>query len=191
MDKIALGPKHRVAFVASGGAVKAACFHIGVCLALEEKGFHFIGGVKGKNSKNHKEVSNPVSIYVGSSAGSMIAALLSGGYSVYDVVNSFAKKAPYPKKSTRSLPRIRYLDLFHMEAPDIVGSVTDFFKRKKLASGGIEAFIKNHLTFGGIFTTDGLEKYLRLKALPTNKFEDLEADLFIVATQLDYSLKTV
>ena len=44
MKKISFAHKQKVAFVASGGAIKAACFHIGVGLALEKKGLQFVGG---------------------------------------------------------------------------------------------------------------------------------------------------
>ena len=39
-----LSQKKKIALVLSGGGVKAAAFHIGVCLALKEKGFRFAGG---------------------------------------------------------------------------------------------------------------------------------------------------
>ena len=41
-----LSEKKKIALVLSGGGIKAAAFHIGVCLALKEKGFRFAGGTK-------------------------------------------------------------------------------------------------------------------------------------------------
>ena len=41
-----LDHKKKPALVLSGGGVKAAAFHAGVCLALNEKGFRFAGGTK-------------------------------------------------------------------------------------------------------------------------------------------------
>ena len=38
--------KKKIALVLSGGGIKAAAYHIGVCLALKEKGFEFSGGSK-------------------------------------------------------------------------------------------------------------------------------------------------
>ena len=41
-----LREKKKIGLVLSGGGIKAAAFHIGVCLALREKGFRFAGGTK-------------------------------------------------------------------------------------------------------------------------------------------------
>jgi hypothetical protein len=46
MAGIDLSKKKKVAFVCSGGAVKAAAFHAGVSIALENKGFRFLGGTQ-------------------------------------------------------------------------------------------------------------------------------------------------
>ena len=186
---IVFAHKQKIAFVASGGAVKAACFHIGVCLALERKGIHFWGGT----TKQRKAESPPapfINTYVGSSAGSIIASLLASGYSLSEIIQSFLDS----KKEKKKFPKMGYTDLFHIVRPQF--RFTKYFqslweRKKALASGGFEAFIKNHLVLGGVFTTTGIEKYLREKALPSNKFEDLVSDLFIVATQLDYSRKSI
>ncbi|MCS6838115.1 MAG: patatin-like phospholipase family protein, partial [Bdellovibrionaceae bacterium] len=37
--------------VLSGGGIKASAFHLGVCLALKERGYAFLGG-------NHYQVTN-------------------------------------------------------------------------------------------------------------------------------------
>ena len=38
--------KKKIGLALSGGGIKASAFHIGVCLALKEKGFRFAGGSK-------------------------------------------------------------------------------------------------------------------------------------------------
>jgi len=196
MAKISFKHKKKVAFVASGGAIKAACFHVGVCLALEKKGFYFNGGTTKNPNPPAPEGRLPINTYVGSSAGSTIVALLASGYTLKDIVRSFtnpiskrhARKAPHLKP----LPKLHYRDLFHFAPPNVKKYLRNFLPgRKKIAAGGIEAFFKNHLSFGGLFTTEGVEQYLRKKALPSNKFDDLTPDLFIVATQLDYPLKSI
>ena len=45
--------------------------------------------------------------------------------------------------------------------------------------------------FNGFFTTKGLRDYLLENVLHSNDFQDYEADIFIVATQLDHSRKVV
>lgn len=192
MKKISLKNKKKIAFVASGGAVKAACFHVGVCLALERKGIQFKGGLL--KNKSIQTPSNKMTIetYVGSSAGSMVVSFLAAGYSLKDIIKSFIEPARNLKKEKGDLPKFHYTDLFHLARPNVRKYFSGFWKKKKkVAPGGIEAFFKNHLTLGGIFTTEGIEQYLRKRALPTNRFEDLVANLFIVATQLDYPYKTI
>ena len=86
--------RKKIAFVCSGGATKAAAFHMGVSLALQEKGFRFLGGLKGK-SPSTQSSRGPLDIdtYVGSSAGSLIATYLAAGYSVDQIFNSYLGKA--------------------------------------------------------------------------------------------------
>lgn len=195
MGTISFKHKKKPAFVASGGAVKAACFHIGVCLALEKKGIEFHGGLIKKKPPKSPETSEngsglKINTYVGSSAGSMIAAFLASGYSLSNIVESFIERSP--KKGEMVLKKFGYTDLFHLAKPNLSKYFRLFWKRPpKIIGGGFESFFKNHLTFGGLFTTHGIEKYLRFQTLPSNRFEDLAADLFVVATQLDYSRKTI
>ena len=183
MNKISFKDKKKVAFVTSGGAVKAACFHIGVCLALERKGIRF-------NDTPRQKKSLPIQTYVGSSSGSIIATFLASGYSLDTIVDSFLDRPV--KKSAHRLPKLHYRDLFKLATPN-------FKKYFHLLQSGtfrftprsFEGLLKHYLSFGGIFTTAGLEKYLRVDALPSNHFEDLSTELFIVGTQLDRPYKTI
>ncbi|MBI4041473.1 MAG: patatin-like phospholipase family protein [Deltaproteobacteria bacterium] len=184
--KIHIEHKQKIALVASGGAIKAACFHIGVCIALEKKGFYFLGGTK-KESLTPPERKLPIQTYVGSSAGSVIVALLASGYTLRDIVASFAN----PKKANKKLPPLGFRDLFHIALPNFKRLLHLFQIRKKgVATGTLESLIKNVFSFGGFFTTVGIEQYMRL-ALPTNCFQNLSSDLFVVASQLDYSNKSI
>ena len=54
---INLSEKQKPALVLSGGGVKAAAFHIGVCLALKDKGFKFAGGSPSRVADQFKEDS--------------------------------------------------------------------------------------------------------------------------------------
>ena len=67
--------KKKIALVLSGGGIKAAAYHIGVCLALKEKGFVFAGGPKELVRQKFVEAKIPnlpsaptIRLYVGSSA---------------------------------------------------------------------------------------------------------------------------
>ncbi|NJL24694.1 MAG: patatin-like phospholipase family protein, partial [Calothrix sp. SM1_5_4] len=79
----------RIALVLSGGGVKAAAFHIGVCLALREKGFQFAGGNHAKDRLTFEGKSLTFNLYVGSSAGSVVATLLASGHSVDAIIGAF------------------------------------------------------------------------------------------------------
>ncbi|MBI2026606.1 MAG: patatin-like phospholipase family protein [Deltaproteobacteria bacterium] len=183
--KKSLSGKRRIAFVASGGAVKAACFHVGVCLAMEEKGFTFLGGPSSQQPVTRPD--HPVDIYVGSSAGSVITSLLAQGYSAHEIVRSFVEKS-----GAYSHLNIHYRDLFRLPRTHI-GSILKkyFLPRRKLFKMGIESFLKNYLLMSGFFSTKGLEVFLRQRAFKTNQFHELPVDQFVIATHLDSSQKTV
>ena len=84
-----LSEKTKPALVLSGGGVKAAAFHIGVCLALQEKGFRFAGGSPDRVKSQYPEDRLTFKTYVGSSAGSVVSTFLACGYSVDSIINAF------------------------------------------------------------------------------------------------------
>jgi len=90
--------KKKIALALSGGGIKAAAFHIGVCLALKEKGFRFLGGTPETVQRSSKS-NDPMAIrlYVGSSAGSFISAILASGYTIESLVNAFEVGLGYNK----------------------------------------------------------------------------------------------
>ena len=90
--------KKKIALVLSGGGIKAAAFHIGVCLALKEKGFVFAGGSKEwvrqkypepLNNKDAQRKDLTIKLYVGSSAGAFVASVLASGKSLESLITAF------------------------------------------------------------------------------------------------------
>lgn len=195
--KIQIGPKKKIAFVCSGGAAKAAAFHLGVALAMKEQGFQFRGGTRQNPSV---KTSSPleISTYVGSSAGSLICTFLAAGYTLDNIFNSYLSREPkYPEdRLPKVLTRLSYQELFKMR-PELVKEQVGFLLNiKKTVTGFLqgdwESVMKlDWIKVNGLFSTRGLEKYLRNDVLPTNRFEELDPDLFIVATQLNHSRKVV
>ncbi|MGE3385320.1 MAG: patatin-like phospholipase family protein [Bdellovibrionales bacterium] len=193
-----LSEKKRIALVLSGGGVKAAAFHIGVCLALREKGFKFSGGLKGPLAA---EKPGPLTfqIYVGSSAGSVITTFLAAGYSIDAVINAFIQGAKSETPLIRSRPSDAYLkpltyrDIFslNVQAGYPTRFLSSLFRKKPVISGGLEVLFKRGFKMNGVFTTDNLERYLRKHVVPENDFKGLSAELYIVATQLNHSRKVV
>lgn len=188
--------KKKIGLVLSGGGIKAAAFHIGACLALKEKGFKFAGGPKDVVRQRFPEDS-PMTIrsYVGSSAGAFVAAILAGGYEPESLVNAFqlgsGETPTYDERDLRFLRPIAYRHIFNVNGSRLLRFIPDALVRKSLVSGGVEAFLKNGFKLNGLFTTRGIEKYLRSDALIDNDFSRLGVDLYVVATQLNHTRKAI
>lgn len=197
--RIPIGPKKKIAFVCSGGAAKAGAFHLGVALALQEQGFRFFGGVNNPDETVRTPGPMEISTYVGSSAGSIITSALAAGYSLDNIFNSFLGREPADPADMlpRVLPRLTYQKMFRLRpelAREQIGQL--LLGRRifsNLISGNlIEAFLQfKWIRANGLFSTAGIEQYLREEVLPSNRFEDFAAELFIVATQLNHSRKVV
>lgn len=176
-------PKQRLAFVASGGAIKAACFHMGACLALQERGFRFLGGIRDA-TPNPEFPDRTFTIYVGSSAGAFFTALLAAGYSLDEIADSFVGTAGEGR-----LRRIRWKETFLPVKPKPVRYVRELFA-KQTRIRGIESYLQWAFPGSGLFTTRGIRDFLR-SALPVEIFHDLAPELYITGTALDISRKAV
>jgi predicted acylesterase/phospholipase RssA len=204
--KIPIGPKQKIAFVCSGGATKAGAFHLGVALALKEYGFRFCGGLaSASDPANLERKPMDISTYVGSSAGSIVSSYFAAGYSLDNIFNSFLSREPSrdangqidPVDTTpKVLPRLTYPKMFKLRANIAREQISQFsFLRStlsRLMHGDWEALFQlQWIKATGMFSTEGLETYMREEVLPSNRFQDYSADLFVVATQLNHSRKVV
>lgn len=192
-----LRDKKKIGLVLSGGGIKAAAFHIGVCLALREKGFRFAGGTKEQVKRNFP-ADDPMTIrlYVGSSAGSFVASALSAGYSLDALVNAFemGDKKPSSDHNDHSLGHLKsfsYKDMFAINSSNILRSLPLGVLRRSVLTGGLETLIKDRFTMNGFFTAHGIERYLREYALSHNEFRQLGVELFIIGTQLNHTRKAI
>lgn len=176
-------PKQRLAFVASGGAIKAACFHMGVCLALEERGFAFQGGLRDA-APNVSRPERTFSVYVGSSAGAFFTSLLAAGYSLGEIADSFVGSA-----GAGRLHRIAWHQTFRPVRPRPARYVRGLFA-KTTRVRGIEGYLQRAFPGSGLFTSQGIAEYLR-GVMPVSNFHDLAPELYITATALDHSRKAV
>lgn len=191
--------KKKIALVLSGGGVKAAAYHIGVCLALREKGFVFAGGSKELAQQKFsadKAGAKTIRLYVGSSAGAFIAAMLASGKSLESLIGAFrvgdeTKKTFNLSQSAERLKPIGYRHLFNLNSKKILSWVPESLMHKSLMYGGLEAFIKNGFKLNGLFNANGIERYLRKYVLDENDFLRLGVELYIVATQLNHSRKSI
>ncbi|MBT3981992.1 MAG: patatin-like phospholipase family protein [Bacteriovoracaceae bacterium] len=171
----------KISFVCSGGVAKAAAWHLGVALALDDMGFSF----KHNNSDADSPSSLEISSFVGSSAGAMVCLYLTCGYSPQDVINSTLRM------ENALFPAFTYKDFFTMRRPGKAKL------KKELASSfdGFPALIQKMISpitqISGLFSTAGIADYIRNHIIHSENFEDFDADLFIVGTQLDHSRKVI
>lgn len=197
-----LSEKKNLSLVLSGGGVKAAAFHIGVCIALREKGFRFAGGSPEHVANVFGDSKLTFKTYVGSSAGSVISTFLAAGYDIDSIVNAFMTGTGHTVTAARNKHRdpspaylrpISYRDLFalNVKAGHPTRLFSSFFRKKPVISGGVEVLLKRGFKVNGLFSTENLERYLREHAYPQNTFEALGVKLFIVATQLNHTRKVI
>lgn len=178
--------------------MKASAFHIGVCLALQEKGFKFAGGSPDAVVQKFESDSLTFKIYVGSSAGAVISTFLAAGYSLDAVIDAFTRGAGIgsltrTKPSAGYLRPITYKDIFalNLKAGSPSRLFSGLFQKKPVISGGLEVLLKRGVKVNGIFSTRNLERYLRTVVFPENRFDALGVQLYIVATQLNHSRKVI
>jgi len=193
-----LSEKKKIALVLSGGGIKAAAFHLGVCLALREKGFSFAGGSPDDVKMRYSDGRLTFTVYVGSSAGAVITAFLANGHSIESVIDAFErgaasdlKRMTGQRKPQDRLKPITYRDIFALNGGNFVDFIPNILRRKSIVTGGIEALIKNGFKINGLFTTRGIERYFRTQVLRENSFASLGVDLYIIGTQLNHSRKVI
>ena len=189
--------KKKIALVLSGGGTKAAAFHIGVAYALKEGGFEFYQGLKSdQNAAPPGE--RAIQTYVGSSGGSFIAAVMATGYSLENISASFMgqNQESGVKFHPRPLPRLQYSKVFKIRSEIAKEQANQFQTIKGIMSSLIDGRFPSllqlkWLRMTGIFSTQGLEQFLREEVLPSNRFEDYRPELFIVGTQLNEARKVI
>lgn len=196
--------KKKIALVLSGGGIKAAAYHIGVCLALKEKGFVFAGGSKEwvqqkfphlSGEPGHEVKKPTISLYVGSSAGAFVASVLASGKSIESLITAF--QVGFGNSPFYNLPKedrvkpVGYRHIFNLNSKRIISWLPESLLQKTLLTGGLELLFKKGFKLNGIFNTYGIERYLRKYILDENDFSRLGVELYIVSTQLNHSRKTI
>lgn len=180
-NSINLSPLYdkKCSLVLSGGVVKAGAWHLGVALALAECGFSF-SNINDLQTGSKLEISS----YVGSSAGSLINLYFASGYTPKEIINSFLSR------EDSELTPLSYKDMLCLKRPAISKKRTHDYDPFGEFPMGIKHLIKPILKIPGIFTTDGLRKYLVDSVISSNDFNDYP-DMFVTATQLDHSRKVI
>lgn len=197
-ERIQIGPKKKIGFICSGGATKAGAFHLGVALALQERGFRFSGGLAVPGVAPRPTEPMEISTFVGSSAGSVISSYLAAGYSLENIFNSFIGRKPTDPRDAipKILPKLTYPTMLKLRPGLAREQLSQLALLKSITSAVIQGNFESILQLRwikatGLFTTAGIEQFLREEVLTSNRFQDYVADLFIVATQLNHSRKVV
>ena len=195
-----LKSKKKVGLVLSGGGIKASAFHIGVCMALQKRGFVFSGGNHQEVKSRDSDAESVIRLYVGSSAGAVISTLLASGYSLEAIISAFAKGAEWnlknfgignPSSFEKPLKPLHYSDILSVSGKNWIKLFPNLLKGRSIFSGGFEALVKSGFKLNGLLTTKGLEKYIREYVWPENSFKSLGVELYVVATQLNHSRKVI
>jgi predicted acylesterase/phospholipase RssA len=175
----------KIALVLSGGVVKAAAWHLGVSLALEDLGFHLKSNKSVTEDNFDIKHSLEIGTYVGSSAGALVSLFLACGTTPQEVINSIIN----PKDS--KLKSISYKDMFWLQKHKIKPPKPDLYHPLDGLPKLLQTALKPFMGFAGPFTTEGIRKYIIKNIIDSDHFEDMVPDLFIVASQLDNSRKVI
>lgn len=171
----------KTALVLSGGVVKAASWHLGVALALEEFGFVL------KHNKSPIDPDYEISTYVGSSAGSLINLYFASGFRPIDVIDATING----KNAQTSLKAVAYTDMLSRKMPARNAFNFDFYNPFEGFPSLIKQMAKPLLSISGLFSTEGLNQYMQKHVILSQNFDEYAADMFVVATQLDHSRKVI
>lgn len=170
----------KIAFVCSGGVTKAAAWHLGVSLALDELGFQFIN-----NDNFHSDNPLKVSTYVASSAGAIVTTCLASGLNPHEAVEHIMGI------KSSDLKEFTYKIMLSLKSPKKKPPKSKFFQPFDNFPPIIRHLLRPLSNFTGFFSTSGIANYMSENILISDNFEDYAADLFIVATQLDHSRKVI
>ncbi|MDH4466722.1 MAG: patatin-like phospholipase family protein [Bacteriovoracaceae bacterium] len=171
----------KIGLVLSGGVVRAAAWHLGVALALEDLGFR-LGDQENMTTKYDSDLW--INTFVGSSAGSLISTYLANGYSPHDIIASIMGH-------NNKIKKLSYSDMLSLKKFHLKTSP----QYKLHPEAGLPTILKSLIAplykVSGFFTTEGLKAYLLDYVIKSDDFASLKSDLFIVATQLDHSRKVI
>ncbi len=175
----------KLALVLSGGVVKAAAWHIGVTLALEELGFTLLSNKDTNETENAIKRSLEIGTYVGSSAGAMISILLACGYTPQEIINGAFGL------TKGNMRKLSYRDMFYLHKRKSRPKNKELFHPLDEFPQFIKQLLNPFMSFPGLFSTEGVRRYLLDGILDVDTFEKFKPDLFVVGTQLDHSQKTI
>jgi NTE family protein len=175
----------RVALVLGGGGITGAAYHLGVLTAM--------------NSMSDRAGVNDFDLYVGTSAGSVIAACLANGITPEDLMLANLGHA------SAKVPAVGADEIM---TPDRKGIVKSMMRWPFGVLGALRRYVGHPFTTSfmdglgalaeglpqALYTTDGIERYLRELLTQdgrSNDFETAKRRLLITATNFDTAERRV
>ena len=174
----------RVALVLGGGGITGAAYHLGVLNAM--------------NSMSRRAGVNDFDLYVGTSAGSVLAACLANGISPEELILANLDH------QSATIPGIGADEIMQ---PDRKGIVRSMVRWPIGVLGALRRYVGHPFTTGlidglgalaeglppALYTTDGTERYMRnlLEERGSNSFGETKRKLLISTTDLDTSKRVV
>lgn len=177
-------PRTKTALVLAGGGLTGAVYEIGALRAIDDLLVD--------------RTVNDFDIYVGTSAGALVSTFLAEGISPHEVMEALAGEHA-------TVPPIMPRDLFSMNRRDFVrwglkiprtflGAVSHYLRHAQDMTFFDLVWLWLEALPSGVYDNSALATYLEgvltLKGKTTH-FEDLDRELFIIATDLDNGQRAV
>src|SRR5579875_4013705 len=171
--------RSKTALVLGGGGLTGGVYEIGALRALD--------------LLSVRRTVNEFDVYVGTSAGSFVAAAVANGVTPEEMMRALAGDGPagFPDVRAGSLLRPNYREILSRGARlplRLAGVIRDLSRDLGQMSGVDVVLALAEALPTGLYTGGGLERYVReILADParTDDFRRLAAELYVVATDLD------
>lgn len=174
----------KTALVLAGGGLTGAVYEIGALRAIDDLLVD--------------RTVNDFDIFVGTSAGALVSTFLAGGFSPHEIMDGLTGENP-------SVPQIQRGDVFSLSRKDLLRWVV---KIPRTALGAWSHYLRNRgdMTLfdvfwlflealpAGFYDHKALERYIERVLDSQNKsnhFQDLDRELYIIATDLDNGQRAV
>jgi predicted acylesterase/phospholipase RssA len=198
----------RIALRSTGGKVKAIFWHLGVRCALEARGFTFTSGFGPRADPQPGEIGH----LIGSSAGAIFSLLVAAGYDVQEILESFlGRKSRLPRITASTVFRRHRRGIFgyvrrvrnavNLRAGEEifpgsgVGSVDDpgDGENQRIDAEyrlNFRKFLRyfhlaDLLVLRSRYSVSGMQEWFNQLLGGHESFDELRANLFILASDLD------
>ena len=169
---------NKIALCLAGGGITGSMYEVGCLAALDEL-------------IEPPSCVNQFDIFVGTSAGAIIAALVANGYSPKELFNDIAGDSKVFNFKRKNIYNLRFTEILKAFVP-LIKRFPRLIKygwvnRRQATFVDLISILQEFIP-SGVFSLSNLDKYVAgLLSVEgrTNDFRDLEKELYIPATELD------